>query len=121
MRTEEIMSSPVVITQPNVKVSYLKDQFKRKNINAVPVIDSNGDISGIVSSSNLVGNHNNMLTVKEIMSTHVHVCAINSRVKDTLQTMLKYKIHHVIVMNDGDVVGMISSMDILKALASKLD
>ena len=121
MRTEDIMSFPVVFTQPNIKITYLKDMFSRKKINAVPVIDSNEDISGIISSSNLVANHDEALTAKDIMSKKVHVCAKNSRVQDALQTMLKHKIHHILVMDDGDVVGIISSMDILKALAEKLD
>ena len=37
MRVEEIMSSPVTVTNRNNKIGHLKDLISRKNINAVPV------------------------------------------------------------------------------------
>jgi CBS domain-containing protein len=38
----------------------------------------------------------------------------NNRVKDAAKTMVKHNIHHMIVMEDGKVIGMVSSMDIIK-------
>jgi CBS domain-containing protein len=114
MRIEKIMNTPVVFTQKTVKVSNLKDMFARKKINAVPVIDSDGILSGIVTSADLAAIHNNNLLVADILTPKVHICLKNNRVKDAAKTMLKHNIHHMIVMEDGDVVGMISSMDIIK-------
>ena len=119
MRVEEIMSTPVVITQKTVKVSHLKDMFSRKKTSAVPVIDDDGTISGIVTSADLVAIHNESLFVKDILSPKVHICIKNNRVKDAAKTMLKHGIHHLVVMEDGDVVGMLSSMDIIKVYAEE--
>ena len=117
MRVEEIMNSPVVITQKTIKISNLKDRLSRKGINAIPVIDEDGSISGIVSSRDIVACHDESLLVKDVMSDFVHVLALNNRVKDAAKIMAKYGVHHLVVMEDGKVMGMLSSMDIIKVYA----
>lgn len=119
MRIEEIMSAPVVFTQKTVKISYLKDMFTRKNISAAPVLEDDGTIAGIVTSQDLVAIHNDSLFVSDILTPKVHICLKNNRVKDTAKTMIKHGVHHMVVMEDGDVVGMVSSMDIIKVYAEE--
>lgn len=119
MRVEEVMSSPVVFTQRNVKVSYLKEMFTRKKINAVPVIEDDGTITGIVSSSDLVACHDENLYVEDIMSQRVHIGVRHNTVKDAARTMVKYGVHHLVVMDDGDVIGMVSSMDVIKVYSEE--
>lgn len=118
-RIEDIMNTPVVFTQPKVKVANLKDMFTRKHINAVPVIEDDGSISGIVSSSNLVSCHDESMLVEEIMSKRVHIGVKHNSVKDAANKMVKYGVHHLVVMEDGQVVGMVSSMDIMRAYAEE--
>ena len=119
MRVEEIMSSPVTVTNRNNKVAHLKELFSRKNINAVPVLESDGTISGIVTSSDVAKCHDENELVQNIMSDRVHIVLKNNRVKDAAKTMIKNRLHHLVVMEDGDVVGMISSLDIVALYASE--
>ena len=119
MRVEELMSTPVVITQRNVKVQHLRDTFSRKGINAVPVLEDDGTISGIVSASDVAKCHDESLLVQNIMSDRVHIALKNNRVKDAANMMVKNEVHHLVVMEDGNVVGMLSSMDIVKIYASE--
>ena len=119
MRIEEIMITPVVITQKTVKVSYLKDTLTRKNISAVPVLEPDGTISGIVTTSDLTATHNNDLLVKDILTPKVHICLKNNRTKDVAKTMVKHNIHHMIVMEDGNIVGIVSAMDLIKVYAEE--
>lgn len=111
------MSTPVVITQRNVKVGHLKDLFTRKNISAVPVLEEDGTISGIVSSNDVARCHDEGLCVEDIMSSRVHIALRNNRAKDAAGMMLKNGVHHLVVMEDGKVIGMLSSMDIVKTYA----
>lgn len=117
MRIEEVMSTPVVFTQQTVKVMHLKDMFTRKKINAVPVIDDDGTISGIVSSSDIVACHDESLLVKDVMTKRVHIGVKHNRIKDAAKVMVKYGVHHLVVMDDGKVIGMLSSMDVIKVFA----
>jgi len=108
------MSAPVMITQRNVKIQYLKDMFNRKGLGAVPVLEEDGTISGIVSASDVVKCHDENLTVQDIMTDRVHIVLKNNRVKDAAKIMSKNDVHHLVVMEDGNVVGMLSAMDIVK-------
>lgn len=119
MYVKDIMSTPVVFTQNQVKVGHLKDQFNRKSINAIPVMEENGDISGIVSASDLVAIHDDNLTAKDIKTDKVHIAIPEHRVKDAAKMMVKNNCHHLVVMEEGKVVGMISSMDMVKVLADQ--
>lgn len=119
MRIEEIMSTPIVITQPGVKIANLKDMLARKNISAVPVLEEDGTITGVISSSDLVAVHNESLFVRDVMSKNVHIGLRNNRVKDAAKMMVKHGVHHLVIMDDGNVIGMLSSMDILKIYAKE--
>jgi predicted transcriptional regulator len=117
MRVEEIMSVPVTITKRNNKVTFLKDLLSRKNINALPVLEEDGTITGIVSSSDVAKCHDENELIQNIMSDRVHIVLKNNRVKDAAAMMVKNNVHHLVVMEEGNVVGMVSSMDIIKVYA----
>ncbi|MFT6281955.1 MAG: CBS domain-containing protein [Salibacteraceae bacterium] len=48
------------------------------------------------------------------MTDRVHIVLKNNRVKDAARIMSKNDVHHLVVMEDGNVVGMLSAMDIVK-------
>ncbi len=119
MKVEEIMNTPVVFTQKTRTVSSLKDMLSRKRINAVPVIEDEGGIAGIVSSSNIIACHDETLLVQDVMTDFIHVISPNNRVIDAAKIMVKHGIHHLVVMEEGNVIGMLSSMDIFKTFAAQ--
>lgn len=119
MKVEQIMKSPVVTTQQSVEISNLKDLFQQNDISAVPVIEDDGNICGIISSSDLVAIHNNSLLVRDVMTRKISVCARNVRVKDAAKMMVKNGVHHLVVMDDGEIVGILSSLDIVKVFAEE--
>lgn len=117
MRVEEIMNAPVTVTNRNNKLKHLKELLSRKGIHAVPVLEQDGTISGIVSVSDVSNSHDEEDLVQNIMSDRVHIVLKNNRVKDAAAMMIKNNVHHLVVMEDGAVVGMISSMDIVRVYA----
>ena len=116
MRVEEVMSKPVVITQRNVKVKHLKETFDRKNLGALPVLESDGTISGIVSVRDVLLANDDSL-VQDIMSDRVHILLPNNRLQDAAKVMVDQGVHHLVVMEEGKVIGMLSSMDIVRQFA----
>ncbi|CAG5082105.1 CBS domain-containing protein [Parvicella tangerina] len=116
MQAKEIMSTPVVITKGNVKLDRVKDLFHRHQINSAPVLTEEGEIEGIITSSDLTAIHNQNLLVRDVMSRKVSVCALTARVQDLGKTMVNDGIHHIVVMDDGKVQGMVSSLDVIKGM-----
>lgn len=119
MRIEEIMSCPVTVTNRNNKISHLKDLISRKNINAFPVLEEDGTITGIISTIDVAKCHDENEIVQNIMSDRVHIVMKNNQVKDAASMMIKNNVHHLVVMENGQVVGMVSSFDIIKTIAEK--
>ena len=113
------MISPVVITQRKVTIANLKDRLARKGINAVPVLEDDGNIAGIVSASDLMNVHDESLHAEDVMSDRVHILLRNNQVKDAAKMMVKHGVHHLVVMENGNVIGMVSSMDIIKVYAEE--
>lgn len=119
MKVEHLMTTPVIITQRNVRIKHLKEKLARKHINAVPVLEDDGTISGIVTTTDIIGALDENQPVQDIMSDRVHIALKNNRVKDAAAMMAKNNVHHLVVMEDGDVVGMLSALDIVRVYAEE--
>lgn len=116
MNIHEIMSTPVVATRKGAQLKHTRELFARKEINAIPVLEEDGEIAGIVSAIDVATTHDDETKVEDIMTKKVHVVMKNNRVQDAAKTMLKHSVHHLVVMEDGQVIGMVSALDIIKAL-----
>lgn len=91
--------------------------FALKKVNTVAVIDDDGVISGIVTSSDLLAMNNYSLPLQDILTPNVHIYQKNNRIKDAAEAMVKHNIHHLIVIEDFDVVRTVSFMDIVNVCA----
>jgi len=116
MHVSEIMSSPVVVTRKGTKIKHTKSLLVRKGIHAIPVLEEDGVIVGIVSATDLAKAADEEVMVEELMSNRIHVVQLNNRIKDAAAIMVKHKVHHLPVMDEGKIAGIISSMDILKTI-----
>ena len=85
--------------------------FQRKRINAIPVLSMEGEIEGIVSVSDLALEKDDQKLVSDIMTPKTYVVSIDSGLRDAARMMEKHKVHHLVAMDEGAVVGILSSMD----------
>ncbi len=91
----------------------------RKHIGAVPVLEDDGTISGIVSASDIIAAKGDDVIVEDVMSDRVHIVLKNNRVKDAAGMMAKNSVHHLVVMEDGKVVGILSALDIVRVYSEE--
>lgn len=117
MRVEEIMTTPVNSIDRNTSIKDIKDLFTLKGIHALPVVEEGGTISGIITVSDIASADYNVQIAEDIMTDRVHIVLPNNKVSDAANMMVKNKVQHLVVMNEGEVVGMISSMDIVRLYA----
>ena len=57
-------------------------------------------------------------TAEDIMSGEIYSVPVGAGLKEIAATMAKYRIHRVLVQEDGRHVGLISTMEILNALGA---
>lgn len=117
MNVADIMISPVIVTQNNKTLEHVNGLIDRKNINAIPVLTMSGEIEGIITASDIAKESDHSKTVSEVMTSKSYVVSKNSGVQDAAKMMDKHNVHHLVVMDDGQVVGILSSMDFVKLVA----
>ncbi len=124
IQVKDFMSSPVATAVVEKKVGYIRELMERKRIHAVPIVQytkqlpqSQVTIKGIVTATDLSKNVDDQTPVQEIMTSKIHIIHKDTSAKAAAKMMLKRKIHHLVVMAEGKVVGMISSLDFVTLVA----
>lgn len=134
MRAKDIMSSPVVTVTEDTPLKRVAALLLEHDISAVPVVDAQGGIVGIVSEADLIsveaepGTEHRLhrgprvqdqvpTTAGDAMTRDV--VAVNQETDEShiARIMLDRRLKHVPVVLGKDVVGIVSRRDLLKALA----
>ncbi len=149
MKASDIMSSGVVSVRPETSAREIARLLLEKHISAVPVIDASGALLGMVSEGDLVGRDQTQreerrdwwlallaegetlspeflaglrhreCTARDIMSGPVVTVEETADVTEIARLLTTYRIKRVPVMRDGQVIGIASRADLLRALAAE--
>jgi len=112
---------PFTATRADV-VGPLRDRMLADGIHAVPVLDDEGRPIGIVTSSDLVEEWPAAMGVETVMHREVRTAAPTTSAADAARRMLDARVHHLVVVDDeGRVVGVLSSFDLLAHLAGRVE
>lgn len=90
--------------------SFFTDMWDEHTEEATEVIDTQGESSPDSLSSHLV---------EEAMTKKIRWLSPNADVRSAADMMLHYGIHRVLVVDRGRLVGLVSAMDIAKAVAER--
>ena len=118
---QDVMSQPVRLVKLNEVVGPIRDLMLDHQVHGVPVVDDDGALVGIVTSSDLVEEWEPQQGISTVMSDDVHTASPFTSVVDAARTMLERRIHHLVIVQGKDVVGMVSSFDLLRVLAGEVE
>jgi len=122
-----IMTRTVICAREDLEVSKLMELMVEHHIGSVPVVDSNGRPVGMVTKLDVVEyaiaardpEGPSTTTVSRMMMPLALTLDVHATVAHVAAMMAIEDVHHVpIVAEDGTLVGMISTMDIVRWLAS---
>ena len=114
IKIHELMSTSVVTAQPHQSVEHVRGMLEKNHIGSVPVVDTNGHPVGVVSLSDLSHDLKPGSPIKTIMTDRVFTVAKYDDVSIAGRVMRNHKIHHVVVTDEGRVIGILSAFDLLK-------
>jgi CBS domain-containing protein len=132
MRAGDIMTRPVHTIGPDASVESAADLLAAKTVTALPVVDD-GVLVGMVSEGDLLWHRvptdptahlwrhldqdapRPPRTVREVMSTRPVTTTLDADVADVADIMLQRDVRSVPIVDGGNVVGIISRRDILRA------
>tara|TARA_R110001599_G_C12276670_1_gene662591 strand:- start:11020 stop:11412 length:393 start_codon:yes stop_codon:yes gene_type:complete len=116
---ESIMTSAVVCARADYSVHDLMQIMDKDNVRCIPIIDNDGRCVGVVSGSDLVRWHkirkrSSEVPVSQILSDPVVAVVPKLKVMEAVKLMVDKNVHHLVVVEEGQMVGIVSVMDVLK-------
>ena len=122
---ENIMSTAVVCAKPGDSVLVLERLMEKMDIQCLPIINNACQCIGVISATELARLHNvkrwvgGEVQASEICSQPVIEVEPNLSIMEAVKLMLSNNIHHLIVSENDQLIGILSSMDILEKYVLK--
>lgn len=114
VKVAELMSDTVIVAEPHHSVEHVRKLLEKNSISAVPVVDTDKHPVGVVSRTDLVHDLKPGAPISTIMTEKVYVVPKYDDVSIAARIMRNHHIHRVVVTHEKQVVGMITSYDLLK-------
>jgi CBS domain-containing protein len=143
MQAKDIMSSPVVTVTPDASVADVAALLLEKRISGVPVVDSTGQIAGIISEGDLLrrvetntqrhrphwlevllgrsGDAGSFIKshatrVGDVMSNDVIASHPEASLREIAELMERHGIKRVPIVDGGTIVGIVSRANLVQGL-----
>lgn len=146
MRVEEIMQKNVVSVNENADIKEIARALVENKVSGIPVINDAGKLVGIVSEGDLLHKETNprmpdyvdilgaiiyyhglkryhddyrkLMATKaaDIMTKKVITVAKDTTLEDAAQLMMQHSIKRLPVVENGEMIGIVSRADIIKTL-----
>lgn len=111
MNTEDVMKKPVVIDE-NAEIGEAARIMSERGIGSL-VVKSNGKLFSFVDELDVLKNFRKNKRVKEIMKKPAVYVSPNKELEEVLEKMKKNKTRRVFVVDKGEIVGVISLIDVI--------
>lgn len=116
---EDLMTGDMLTMRVSDPPERARDLMLSLGIHAIPLLDDDGAVAGIVTSHDLVDDQlDDDANLEELMSSPVVTINCEATVQEAAELMRSELIHHLIVLEDGDPVGILSTFDLLRVIAS---
>lgn len=131
MLVKNRMSSPVITVAPDMPIMEALNLMKTNQIRRAPVVDSKGNLIGIVSDKDLLNAGPSQvtslsvweinyligkITVQKVMTKTIRTVTEETPIEEAARIMVDNKVGGLPVMNGNKMVGIITESDLFKVL-----
>ena len=113
-KVSDLMVEHVVTARRSDTVGHARKLVEQAGIHAIPIVDADGVPVGIVSTADLVHVIDGTTPLGQVMSPQPHVIPQYNDISAAARLMRKKHIHHVLVTHEKELVGILSTFDLLK-------
>lgn len=129
MRISELMQTDVQTIAPNAVVQDAAVVLADAHVAALPVVDGAGRMVGVISRTDILASEEEadneearaalfeQTLVRELMTSPALTISPDADLKEAAQQLLHTGVHHLFVTAGDRVVGVISTTDIVRAVA----
>jgi len=145
MKASDVMVRDVVTVKPDTAVADVVQLLTKHDVSAVPVVDDDGLVIGIVSEADLVRREeietekhrpwwleavtpaatlanefakSHGRRVSEVMSNHVVSASEETSLEEIATLLERHRIKRVPILRNGKLMGIVSRSNLIQALAS---
>jgi CBS domain-containing protein len=133
MRVKELMSAPVVCVSPDTPLKQVASILVERGISAVPVVEEDGWLVGIVSEADLIrletsedprrhilsrgdAREHVPATAGEVMTRDVIALWEDADAAEAARLMVERRVKRIPIVSGGQVVGILSRRDLLRTM-----
>lgn len=125
-KLKKIFSKNLVTISSDDTVHEADHVMKTRHIRHLPVVDKGGYLVGMITRSDYAALIHldidlNSITVSELMSSPVKTFSVNAPVTTVAQLFVAEKINSALVMDNNEIIGIVTSQDLLRLLAETND
>ncbi len=147
LTAKDIMRTEITTVPPDMTVEQLGRLFIEKNLSGVPVMDGNGNLIGIVTENDLISQNKQLhiptvlrlfdaiipleraetfekeikkmagRTVEDICTSKLISIKEETTIEEIATIMSEQGAHHLPVLRDGTLVGLIDQHDVIKGIS----
>lgn len=119
--------SRVAITRPDRTIEIVAHRLKMENVGALVVSRDDKIVLGMISERNIIqglaarGSGLLDMRVEEVMSRGAPTCSPEDTVDKVMSRMTRERVRHLPIVQDGQLVGIISIGDVVKSRLSEIE
>lgn len=114
---KDVMNLDVLVVQADTRAGEAAGFLTENQITGAPVVDEEGHLVGVVSLTDLaVGEAHSKDAVRDLMTPTVYTVPEDTPVPEIARAMIAGRIHRLFVTRQRRVVGIVTSLDLLRLL-----
>jgi CBS domain-containing protein len=116
VKVKDLMSKSVVTAQPHQTVATIRDKMAKHKLTSIPVVSTDKEPVGVISAADIVDVEKAGMPISSIMTDKVYTVPAYDDISVAARIMHNHKIHHLMVTDEKELIGIISSFDLLKLI-----
>jgi CBS domain-containing protein len=121
----DVMVKDVITVTESMLLKDVARMFVERKITGAPVINAEGELAGVISETDIIRKTTNIgawspSTVGQIMTKPAVTVSPGESLQRICEMMYNRRIHRVVVAEGTQIKGILTTMDILRAIAMHL-
>lgn len=123
LHASDVMIKDVITVNEKTPLKEVTKIFGEKRITGVPVVNDAGELVGVLSETDIIRKTSNIGAwspnlAGQIMTKPAVTVSPDETLQRVCELMQNRRIHRVVVGDDSGIKGIITTMDILRAIAN---
>jgi CBS domain-containing protein len=121
----DVMVKEVITVTESMPLKDVARMFIEKKITGAPVVNAKGELVGVISETDIIRKTTSIgawspSTVGQIMTKPAITVSPDETLQRVCEMMYNRRIHRVVVAEGARIKGILTTMDILRAIATNL-